>query len=201
MRIGSGIALFVTLAGLANVALGGSPASASTHQKSDSVDAPYGCSVSTPKGTFSYSGTATFTGTTPADASVGATVSISGFQANVSVPGSILDEAYGYGVRSIVTVVTAFDINATDAATPTVNVANKPVKVGHMQLASSGNPSLSVNVPRKPAKVGSWVASAIGTMVFSPGNATLHFKTNLGSLNVQCSPSPGDSSISTTTVN
>jgi hypothetical protein len=142
----------------------------------------------------------TFSGTTPAGVSVGTSVVISGFQSTVSVPGSLLDEAYSYGVRSISADVSAFDITATDADVSAVNVVKKPVKVGHTRLLPSGNPSLAIAVPKKPAKVGSWVASAPGAMVFSPGDATFHLKTNLGSLDVQCTPSPEGTTLSTTTV-
>jgi hypothetical protein len=200
MRIRSRIALVITVTGLAFGGFSAATVSAAPHQPTNSVVDSYSCSVSTPEGTFPYSASATFTGSTPAAVPVGATVLIGGFQARVSVPGSVLDEAYGYGVRTIAASVTAFDVTATDATVATVNIAKRAVKVGHARLAPSGNPSLAVNIPRIAAKVGSWVASTKGTMVFSPGDATLHFKTNLGSLNVQCSPSPPNSALSTTTV-
>jgi hypothetical protein len=110
-----------------------------------------------------------------------------------------LDEAYSEGVRSITAGVSAFDINATDATTSTLNIVKSVVKVGTLKLAPANNPSLNVNIPRNPVKVGSWVASKSGTMTFTPGNATFQFKTHAGSLGVQCttsSPSP----ISITTV-
>jgi hypothetical protein len=199
MSVSSRIAVAAALAGVVSFAYG-APAFGSSHAKSAAVTASYSCSASTPVGTQSYTGTASFTGTTPGSVAVGASVLITGFQASVSVPGSLLNEAYGYGVRSITTTVTAFDVSATDATTATIDVPKKPVNVGHLKLASSGNPSITISIPRKAAKVGSWIASQKGTMVFSPGPATIHFKTNLGSLTVQCTPGSQGSVLSTTTV-
>jgi hypothetical protein len=201
MRRTTRTALAVAMIGSALLVATGIPASASSLPARTSVAASYGCSATTPIGTFSYTGEVTFTGTTPAAVAIGATVAMTGFQATVSVPGSILDEAYSDGVRTVTATVTAFDINATDADTQSVDVVTKPVTVGHTKLAPSGNPSLSVDIPRKPSKVGAWVAGAKGMMSFSPGDATIHFKTNLGSLSVQCSPDPPAPSLSTTTVN
>jgi hypothetical protein len=196
MNITSRLAFAVALAGSAGLAFAEGPASAVT---SNSVSAPYTCTAATPKGTFSYSGSASFSGTTPATVAVGTTVVMSGFQAEVSVPGSVLDEAYQEGVRSITAGVSAFDITSTDANTPTVNVVKKLVVIGHTTLAPSNNPTLNVAIPHKAAKVGSWVASQQGTMTFTPGSATFEFKTHAGSLSVQCAPS-SPAPISTTTV-
>jgi hypothetical protein len=200
MSITSRIALTVALAGSASLALAGTPAFASSPLTSTSVTTSYTCTAVTPKGTYSYSGTAAFTGTTPASVAVGASVVVSGFQASVTIPGSVLDEVYSDGLRSITAGVSAFDINATDANMPTVNIVKKLLKVGHLTLLPSGNPSLNVNIPRKAATgVGGWVASTAGTMTFTPGNATFQFKTHAGSLSVQCAPS-SPAPISTTTV-
>jgi hypothetical protein len=199
MNITSRTALVVATAGWASLTMATSPAFPAALRGGDSVATSYSCTVSTPKGTLSFSGPVTFTGTTPANVAVGTTVSITGFQASVSVPGSVLNEAYSYGVRTISASVAAFDITASDADVPNVDIANKTVNVGHMSLGSS-NPSLNARIPRKPAKVGVWVANQGGTMVFSPGDATFRFKTNLGSLNVPCSPGTPVPPISTTTV-
>jgi hypothetical protein len=179
---------------VASLAFGIGPASAST------VSATYSCSAATPVGQVTYSGTADFTGTTPATVAPGTTVSMTGFQASMSVPGSLLDEAYGYGVRTATAKVTAFDIDATDATPGTLDAVKKPITVGHLKLLSSGNPTLNGRVPAKAAKIKGWVAGKAGTMSFSPGNAAIDFKSNLGSLAVQCTPSAPVPAISTTTV-
>ena len=201
MSITSRIAFTAVLVGAANLSLAAVSTASTPGLRSASVAESYSCSAVTPKGTFSYSGTATFKGTTPADAAVGTSVQITGFQATVVIPGSLLDEAYSYGVRSIATTVTAFAITSTDANPATLSVTKRPVKVGHTNLAPSGNPTLNANIPRRPAKVGSWVASHSGTMAFTPDSATLHLKTNLGSLDVNCSPSAQAVPFSSTTVN
>lgn len=200
MQIPSRIALTVALAGLAMFAFAGTAASASSAQTSGSAATSYTCTAVTPKGTFSDSVTATFTGTTPASVAVGDTVPISEFQAHLAVPGSLLDQAYSEGVRSITAGVSAFDINATDATTSTLNIVKSVVKIGTLKLASANNPSLNVNIPRNPVKVGGWVASQSGTMTFTPGNATFQFKTHAGSLSVPCTTSsPAPISITTVT--
>jgi hypothetical protein len=198
MKVAARIALTASLAGSAGVAFGGGAASATTISGT-SAATPYGCSVVTPKGTFSASVSASFSGTTPASVAVGATVKIAGFQAEVSIPGSVLDDAYEEGVRSVAAGVSAFNITSTDATTPTVNVVKNLVNVGSMKLQASNNATLNVSIPRKAATVGGWVASQAGTMTFTPGNATFEFKTKAGSLSVQCTPS-SPASISTTTV-
>jgi hypothetical protein len=199
MKITSRITPALAATGLLTIAFV-APASASSTPRDESTSASYTCSATTPKGTFSYSGSVTFAGTTPSTVAVGATVPVTGFQAHLSVPGSVVDEVASYGVRSISASVTAFDITATDAATASVDVVKKAVNVGHTTLSASGNAAIEVSVPRRPAKVGGWVASSTGTMDFAPGSATLHFKTNLGSLNVGCTPGSPVSPISTTTV-
>jgi len=199
MSITTRLALSVAMAGSAGLAFAGGTASASSAQSGASVTTPFTCSAATPKGTLSGSGTASFSGTTPASVNVGDTVKISGFQAVLTIPGSVLDDLYQEGVHSMTAGVSAFDITSTDATTPTVNVVQKLVKLGHIALEASNNATLVLNIPKKAATVGGWVASAAGTMTFTPGTATVEFKAKTGILSGQCttsSPLP----ISTTSV-
>jgi hypothetical protein len=179
---------------VASVAFDLAPASAST------VTATYSCSASTPVGPVTYSGAADFAGTTRAKVAPGANVSMTKFQASMTIPGSLLDEAYSYGVRTISGKVTTFDLTATDATTGTVDAPKKPVSIGKVTLRSSDNPPITAKIPAKPATIKGWVAAAAGTMAFSPGNATIDLKSNLGSLTAQCSPVSPVPAISTTTV-
>jgi hypothetical protein len=191
----------MALAASAGLAMAGGAASASavSARSQGSVVTPFNCSAVTPLGTLSGSGTASFSGTTPAHARVGGTVVMSGFQATLTIPGSVLDQLYQAGVHSLTAGVSAFDISATDATDPTVNVVNKLVKVGHLTLKASDNATLTIDIPRKAATVGSWVASQAGTMTFTPGSATVEFKAKAGSLSAQCTPT-APTAISTTTV-
>jgi hypothetical protein len=192
-----GVRLAVALVGtvsVASVAFALSPASASA------VTATYSCSASTPVGPVTYSGPADFAGTTPTKVAPGAAVSLTKFQATMTIPGSLLDEAYSYGVRTISAKVTAFDVNATDATPGTVDAPKKPVNVGKVTLKPSDNPPIDVKIPLKAATIKGWVASTAGTMAFSPGAATFDLKSNLGSLSAQCSPTSPVPSISSTTV-
>ena len=203
MKITSRLALTLALAGSAGaVCVGGASSASATAvsaQSGGSVVTPFSCSAATPLGTLSGSGTASFSGTTPAHVSVGATVVMSGFQATLTIPGSVLDELYQAGVHSLTAGVSAFDITSTDATVPTENVVKKLVKVGHLTLQASDNATLTIHIPRKAATVGSWVASQAGTMTFTPGSATVEFKAKAGSLSAQCTPS-APTPISSTTV-
>jgi hypothetical protein len=160
------------------------------------VAATYKCSI---PGVGTVTSSATVVGKSPASVKPGAKVSMTGYQTTVSIPGSALDTAYSYGVRTITAKVTVLYINSTDAKSRSVNVAKTPISFKTVTLRASNNPPLTLHVPAKPATEGTWTASSKGTMTFSTGSSTISLATNLGTFTATCSPSPA-ATISKTTV-
>jgi hypothetical protein len=161
-----------------------------------SVTATYKCSIPA-IGTITSS--AKVVGKSPASVAPGAKVSVTGYQTTVSIPGSALNTAYSYGVRTITAKVTILYINATDAKSRSINVAKTPISFPTVTLKASNNPALALHIPTKAATEGTWTASSKGTMTFSTGSASISLASNLGTFTATCSPSPA-ATISKTTV-
>jgi|GEM_PF-5128627 hypothetical protein len=159
-----------------------------------SVNANYSCTASA-LGRSIWS--AVVTGTTPGSVPHGGKVSMSGFQATVTIPGSIVNKLIGMGITAVTMEATVLDVNSTDAKPTTVNAAKKPFSFGPVTLQK--NMGAVFFLPPTPITIGTWTALKAGTMVFTTGNVKLVLTSSKAPVKVTCSPKPSVT-LSTTTV-
>jgi hypothetical protein len=148
------------------------PAGAAVASASPRVAAKYACSATLPiVGKKSWTGTITVLGSAPKTAAPGAAVGLSGWQAQVTIPKSLVDEAAKYA-SSIGGKLATFTINATDSKVKGINAAGKGITIPTTKITtSSGN--LTFKLPATPISVKGWTAVSKGTMTFTTGNAVL----------------------------
>jgi hypothetical protein len=180
---------------------GAAPAGASASTVAPKVVAKYACSAKIPViGTKSWSGTITVLGASTKTVAPGGAVSIAGWQAQVTIPKALVDEAGAYA-SSIGGKLATFTINATDAKVKGVNAAGKGITVPTVKISKT-SPALTFKIPATPTTVKGWTAGTKGSMVFSTGNAVLDLTadTIIGNeaVTVTCIATPA--TLSTTTV-
>jgi hypothetical protein len=158
-----------------------------------SVSATYSCKSSL--GISSWS--ADVTGTTPGSVTPGTPVSMTGFQATVTIPASLVDELITKGATAVTMEATVLDVNSTDAKPKTVNSARSHIKFGPVKLYE-GMPAV-FPLPQYPITIGTWTAGSKGTMVFTAGSAELILTASKLTVKATCKPS-SHTTISTTTV-
>jgi hypothetical protein len=135
-------------------------------------------------------------GATPPKVTHGTKVSMTGWQAQVTIPASVVNELIGNGLTAVTMEATTFDINATDAKPGTVNAAYPPISYGPVTL-EKGVPALFL-IPQNPITIGTWTALKPGTMTFTAGNAKLTLTDSKTTVDATCKP--GKSVLATTTV-
>jgi hypothetical protein len=135
-------------------------------------------------------------GSTPPKVTPGTKVSMTGWQAQVTIPASVVNELIGNGITAVTMEATTFDINATDAKPGTVNAANPPISYGPVTLGK-GMPALFL-IPQNPITIGTWTALKTGTMTFTAGNAKLTLTDSKTTVDATCKP--GKTVLATTTV-
>ena len=162
--------------------------------KPSSVSVPYSCKLSISRRNHIWP--VTESGTTPSEVKPGTPVSMSGWQAQVTIPKSVVDALIGKGITGVTMEATTFDINATDAKPGTVNAANPPISYGPVTL-QKGMPALFL-IPQSPITIGTWTALKTGTMTFTAGNAKLTLTDSKTTVNATCKP--GTTVLSTTKV-
>lgn len=160
------------------------------------VTAPYSCKGSALGESYTFSGSNTVSGTTPTTVTPGTSVSMTEFQAVISVPSSIVNEILQYA-GAISGTVKTYDISATDAKTAKVNVAGSGIAIPKTTLTE--NQPLNIEVPLSPAAVGPWVAKSKGTMKFKTGATATTLSVAGISVSISCTPNPA-TVISTTAV-
>jgi hypothetical protein len=152
---------------------GAAPAGASASAVSPRVVAKYSCSATIPVvGKKSWAGTITVLGTATKTVAPGGAVSVSGWQAQVTIPKSLVDEAGAYA-SSIGGKLTTFNISATDSKTKTINAAGKGITIPTTKISKT-SPALTFKLPATPTTVKGWTAVSKGTMTFTTGNAVLN---------------------------
>jgi hypothetical protein len=148
------------------------PAGAAAASVAPHVVAKYACSASIPGvGAEKWAGTITVLGTVPKTAAPGAAISLAGWQAQVSIPKSLVDEAGKYA-SSIGGKLATFTINASDSKVKGINAAGKGITIPTTKISSTSG-ALLFKLPATAITVKGWTASAKGTMTFTTGNAQL----------------------------
>jgi len=181
------------VAGTLALAAGAAPAGAAVPKTA--VKATYSCSATALGKTYTYAGSISVSGTTPAKAAPKSAVSMTGWQVVVAIPASIVNEVYKY-THTISGTLTTFDIVSTDNA-GTVNAAAPGIKTGTITLKP--NTALSIKLPGTAKTVGKWTAGPSGTMTFSTGKVAIALSVLGVNVPVTCSPKPA-AVISKTTV-
>lgn len=157
------------------------------------VAVTYACSTSL--GT-TLTAPAAVTGATPAKIAPGSKVSMTGFQAKVTIPASFVTELVDLlGLKNLSGELATFNIVSTNKAS-TVNAAGKGIKFGPLALTSGKG--LTIGLPAKPTTVGSWTAGTKGTMTFRPGKLEMTANVQGTPLSLTCKP--GHTVLSTTSV-
>lgn len=155
------------------------------------VVADYDCTAIGPLGQHVLSPPITVTGTAPASVPLGTRVKLSGFQVEITVPASIVNQVLKYA-DALSGRLTTFDVKATDATSATVNVAGKGIAIPTSKLTK--NTPLTLVLPAKPATVGSWKPAKVGAMHFSTGalDFTIDVKVQGQTfpVTVTCAPHP-----------
>ena len=132
---------------------------------------------------------ASIAGKTPAKAASMTTVKMTGFQAEITIPASLIQVLEQSGMTWISGSAFTFDINASDAVTKSKN-AGTGLSIPKTSLAKPAA-NFTFTVPATAKTVGPWTAAAKGTMVFTDGKLKFTLNDNLGSaVPVSCSPKP-----------
>jgi hypothetical protein len=177
----------------------GAAAAASTSPR---VSATYSCSATIPVvGTETWTGAITVLGSAPATAAPGGAVSLTGWQAQVTIPASLVDEAAKYA-SSIGGKLASFKISATDSKVKTVNAAGKGgIKIPTTAITTSSG-ALTFNLPATPKTVKGWTAVKKGTMTFKTGNVVLDLTaaTIIGNESVTATCTATPTTLATTSV-
>ena len=181
------------VAGSLALAAGVAPAGASVSRLvgKTTVAATYACSTVVLGTTHTFTSPIAITGTFPTTVKPGGSVSMTGFQAKVTIPSTLVATAEQYGVTWFSGHISTWYINSTDAKVKSVNAAGSTGIVIPKLTLPKPAASISVKVPAIAKTVGPWIAVAAGTMTFTDGGLHFTLADNLGvSLTVNCSPHP-----------
>ncbi|HEV2361935.1 MAG TPA: DUF6801 domain-containing protein [Acidimicrobiales bacterium] len=178
--------------------LGTPAANASTAPRT--VSATYSCSTVVLGSTHTFVSPIAISGKTPTSVAPGAKVSMTGFQAKVTIPSSLVSTAESYGVTYFNGNIKTWYVNATDSKNKSVNAAGTGITIPKTNLPKPAA-NVTITVPAAAKTIGTWTAgTTAGAMTFTDGGLIFTLNDNLGvALTVTCSPKPA-ATISKTTV-